>query len=286
MIVGTLGVLYTLTLLKPVPTAPPEKLAEWAKDPSLFPGFSPEIVSAVNYNSDIFPWFLAAFLFVFAATGIGNGSTYRMIPLIQQTQATKGLMRGHRRARLRRREVHQGVQRGHRHRRRHRCPRWLPDPADVQHPVGDRPGGQREDAFADLRGLLRGLPVVTWFVYTRKTFLVHGCRAWRTHRSEHTAEWRRSPGPFREGLLHGGVVCGPLRGSPRGESPCARRRHRLAYRAAPRPGSLRPRPDRGPTSGCPRWRRSTSPAQVVESTVSRGKHLLTRIGDATPCTPI
>jgi nitrate/nitrite transporter NarK len=89
MIVGTLGVLYTLTLLKPVPTAPPEKLAEWAKDPAAFPGFSPEIVSAVNHNSDIFPWFLAAFLFVFAATGIGNGSTYRMIPLIQQDRAKK-----------------------------------------------------------------------------------------------------------------------------------------------------------------------------------------------------
>ena len=36
----------------------------------------------MNTNSDIFPWFLLAFLFVFAATGIGNGSTYRMIPMI------------------------------------------------------------------------------------------------------------------------------------------------------------------------------------------------------------
>ena len=89
MIVGTLAVLYTLTLLEPVPTAPPEKIAAWTADPSSFPGFSPEIVSAVNHNSDIFPLFLAAFLFVFAATGIGNGSTYRMIPLIQQDQAKK-----------------------------------------------------------------------------------------------------------------------------------------------------------------------------------------------------
>jgi NNP family nitrate/nitrite transporter-like MFS transporter len=94
MIVGTLTVLYTLTLLKPVPVASPEKLALWAKDPSAFPGFSPEIVSAVNHNSDIFPFFLIAFLFVFAATGIGNGSTYRMIPLIWKnlakgTKATK-----------------------------------------------------------------------------------------------------------------------------------------------------------------------------------------------------
>ena len=87
MIVGTLTVIYTLTLLKPVPMAPPEKLAAWAKDPSTFPGFTPEVVEAVNHNSGIFPYFLLAFLFVFAATGIGNGSTYRMIPHIWKAQA-------------------------------------------------------------------------------------------------------------------------------------------------------------------------------------------------------
>src|SRR4051812_41585283 len=42
MILGTLGVLFTLTQLKTVPTAPPEKLAAWAEDPSTFPGFTPE----------------------------------------------------------------------------------------------------------------------------------------------------------------------------------------------------------------------------------------------------
>ena len=67
--------------------APPEKLAAWAKDPSTFPGFTPEVVEAVNHNSGIFPYFLLAFLFVFAATGIGNGSTYRMIPHIWKAQA-------------------------------------------------------------------------------------------------------------------------------------------------------------------------------------------------------
>jgi nitrate/nitrite transporter NarK len=89
MIVGTLGVLFTLTQLKTVPVAPPEKLAAWAKDPSSWPGFSPEMTSAVNANSDLFPWFLVAFLFVFAATGIGNGSTYRMIPAIWKVNAKK-----------------------------------------------------------------------------------------------------------------------------------------------------------------------------------------------------
>jgi len=87
MIAGTLGVFYSLTLLKPVPVAPPEKLAAWAKDPSTFPGFPPAVIDAVNHNSGIFPWFLAAFLFVFAATGVANGATYRMIPHIFRAQA-------------------------------------------------------------------------------------------------------------------------------------------------------------------------------------------------------
>jgi NNP family nitrate/nitrite transporter-like MFS transporter len=94
MIVGTLTVIYTLTLLKPVPVAPPEKLAAWAKDPSTFPGFPPAVVDAVNYNSSIFPYFLLAFLFVFAATGIGNGSTYRMIPHIWKAQAENATSEG------------------------------------------------------------------------------------------------------------------------------------------------------------------------------------------------
>jgi nitrate/nitrite transporter NarK len=94
MIVGTLGVLYTLTLLKPVPPPPPaDKLAAIKADPSSF-SYPQAVVDAVNYNSDIFPFFLAAFLFVFAATGIGNGSTYRMIPLIQQDRAKKETAEG------------------------------------------------------------------------------------------------------------------------------------------------------------------------------------------------
>ena len=89
LVVGTLGVLFALAQLKTVPTASPENLAAWKADPSTFPGFSPEIVEAVNYNSGIFPWFLLAFLSVFVATGIGNGSTYRMIPAIWKVNAKK-----------------------------------------------------------------------------------------------------------------------------------------------------------------------------------------------------
>jgi NNP family nitrate/nitrite transporter-like MFS transporter len=83
MIVGTLTVIYTLTQLTPVPKPPP---GAPAPDPATFE-YRPEVVAAVNANSDIFPWFLLAFLFVFAATGIGNGSTYRMIPMIWKSQA-------------------------------------------------------------------------------------------------------------------------------------------------------------------------------------------------------
>ncbi|EFQ82438.1 transporter, major facilitator family protein [Aeromicrobium marinum DSM 15272] len=94
MIVGTLGVFYSLTLLDPVPVPAPEQIAAWTADPASFPGFSPEITAAVNHNSDIFPWFLGLFLFVFAATGIANGSTYKMIPHIFKAQAQNATTAG------------------------------------------------------------------------------------------------------------------------------------------------------------------------------------------------
>ena len=72
------------------------------------PASRPEIVSAVNHNSDIFPLFLVAFLFVFAATGIGNGSTYRMIPLIWKSYAQNATADGTPERARRREEVHQG----------------------------------------------------------------------------------------------------------------------------------------------------------------------------------
>jgi NNP family nitrate/nitrite transporter-like MFS transporter len=89
MILGTLGVLLTLSRLDPVPVPDPAKVAAWTKDPSSFPGFPPAVVTAVNHNSDLFWWFLGCFLFVFAATGIGNGSAYRMIPAIWKVNARK-----------------------------------------------------------------------------------------------------------------------------------------------------------------------------------------------------
>ena len=90
MIVGTLAVIYTLMQLTPVPK-PPAGVP--APDPATFE-YKPAVVAAVNANSDIFPWFLLAFLFVFAATGVGNGSTYRMIPLIWKAQAQEATSEG------------------------------------------------------------------------------------------------------------------------------------------------------------------------------------------------
>jgi NNP family nitrate/nitrite transporter-like MFS transporter len=82
-------VLLTLASLDPVPAPDPAKVAAWTKDPASFPGFPPAVVQAVDHNSGLFPWFLVCFLFVFAATGIGNGSAYRMIPAIWKTYARK-----------------------------------------------------------------------------------------------------------------------------------------------------------------------------------------------------
>ncbi|MGH3361290.1 MAG: MFS transporter, partial [Nocardioides sp.] len=66
MIVGTVGVLSALSRVAPNP------------------GQDPHVAAA---NQAIFPWFLAAFLVVFAATGVANGSTFRMIPSIWKHDA-------------------------------------------------------------------------------------------------------------------------------------------------------------------------------------------------------
>ncbi|GGO72846.1 MFS transporter [Nocardioides deserti] len=68
MILATLAVLWTLTQLTPNP----------AQDPAI-----------ATDNRSWFPWFLGFFLCVFAATGIGNGSTYKMIPAIWRTEAER-----------------------------------------------------------------------------------------------------------------------------------------------------------------------------------------------------
>jgi NNP family nitrate/nitrite transporter-like MFS transporter len=87
MIAGTLGVLFTLgqlTQLPPPPSA--EQLAAIKADPASFE-FPAEVVTAVNANSDLFPLFLGMFMVIFLFSGIGNGSTYKMIPAIFRRDA-------------------------------------------------------------------------------------------------------------------------------------------------------------------------------------------------------
>ncbi|MFT4085177.1 MAG: MFS transporter [Nocardioides sp.] len=66
MVVFTLAVLWTLTRLTANPTADPAIAAD---------------------NKSWFPLFLIFFMVVFAATGIGNGSAYKMIPAIFKREA-------------------------------------------------------------------------------------------------------------------------------------------------------------------------------------------------------
>jgi MFS transporter, NNP family, nitrate/nitrite transporter len=68
LIAFTAAVLWTLMQLTPNPTAD---------------------VAIAEDNKSWFPLFLGFFLLVFAFTGIGNGSTYKMIPAIFKTEAER-----------------------------------------------------------------------------------------------------------------------------------------------------------------------------------------------------
>lgn len=74
LVLSTAGVLWTLTQLTPIAAA---------ADPA----------AAAAANEEWFPLFLGCFLLVFAATGIGNGSVYRMIPTVWRFEATAGVDR-------------------------------------------------------------------------------------------------------------------------------------------------------------------------------------------------
>src|SRR5690349_6449492 len=73
MVVFTLGVLWTVNRLTPNP------------------GADPAVASA---NAAWFPLFLGFFLCIFAATGIGNGSVYKMIPALWKASAERATAPG------------------------------------------------------------------------------------------------------------------------------------------------------------------------------------------------
>ncbi|MBF4163235.1 MFS transporter [Nocardioides acrostichi] len=75
MIGFTAVVLWTLTELTPIATATDK-------------------AAAADANAQWFPLFLGFFLLVFAATGVGNGSAYRMIPTIWRHEHTQGTAEG------------------------------------------------------------------------------------------------------------------------------------------------------------------------------------------------
>ncbi|GGF53405.1 MFS transporter [Marmoricola endophyticus] len=73
ILVFTLGILWTLGRLTPNPGADP---------------------AVASDNQGWFPLFLGFFLLLFAATGIGNGSVYKMIPSIWRAQALESTTAG------------------------------------------------------------------------------------------------------------------------------------------------------------------------------------------------
>jgi MFS transporter, NNP family, nitrate/nitrite transporter len=89
MIASTLLVLFTLSQLTTLPPPPDKaKLAEIAENPAGFQ-FPEAVVTAIDANKDVFPFFLGAFLLIFVFSGIGNGSTYKMIPAIFRKDAVR-----------------------------------------------------------------------------------------------------------------------------------------------------------------------------------------------------
>ncbi len=69
MAAGAIGILVTLRLLTPIGGADPR--------------------AAVDANAGVFPLFLGMFLLIFFFSGVGNGSTYKMIPAIFRTDAER-----------------------------------------------------------------------------------------------------------------------------------------------------------------------------------------------------
>lgn len=94
LVLGTLGIILVLGQLAAFPPPPDaEALAAIKADPDGFV-YPDAVQNAVDANSDLFPVFLGIFMFVFFCTGIGNGSTYKMIPAIFRKDAMSDTAEG------------------------------------------------------------------------------------------------------------------------------------------------------------------------------------------------
>ncbi|HWJ81786.1 MAG TPA: MFS transporter [Nocardioides sp.] len=94
LVLGTLGIVWTLGQLQGFPPPPDAAtLQAISADPGSFV-YPDAVQSAVDSNSSWFPVFLGIFMFIFFCTGIGNGSTYKMIPAIFRKDATRDTAEG------------------------------------------------------------------------------------------------------------------------------------------------------------------------------------------------
>ena len=150
MTAGALGVLATLSQLTPNPE---------------------QDVEVALANHAWFLLFLAAFLFVFAACGVGNGSTYRMIPLIFRHRATTHAIPGtpaHDQAvaaATRQASAVIGIAGAV------GAVGGFLIPMTFGAPWVENPMEAAKDAFAVFTGFYVICLLLTWFVYTRRSFL-------------------------------------------------------------------------------------------------------------------
>jgi NNP family nitrate/nitrite transporter-like MFS transporter len=94
MIASTLGILVALSKLETLPPAPTgDALAKIAADPQAF-RFPDAVVSAVDTNAGVFPLFLGIFICLFAFSGAGNGSLYKIIPHVFRNEAISATAEG------------------------------------------------------------------------------------------------------------------------------------------------------------------------------------------------
>ncbi len=148
---GTAAVLWTLNQLTPNPDQEP---------------------AIAQANQDWFIFFLLAFLFIFAASGIGNGSTYRMIPLIWARRARHVGADGSSERVVAMQQATRnasavigiagsiGAMGG------------FLIPMSFGAPWIDDPVSAIRGAFAVFLGFYVVCLAVTWFVYTRRSFLI------------------------------------------------------------------------------------------------------------------
>ena len=116
-----------------------------------------------------FTGFLAMFLLLFVTTGVGNGSTYRMIPSIfREENLRKARGKGDAGARARAEDREHRERRCGRLHRRDRRLRRLPDPERLR-PVDRQPPAGRSSRSEIYLAFYATCLAVTWWFYLRRS---------------------------------------------------------------------------------------------------------------------